>query len=280
MADPILLFNHIPKTAGSTVRHILWQVYGGERVYMITDPRVFVERTRELQRRFERRERPPAAIVSHLGFGLHRRLPGDARFRCFTFLRDPVERVVSHYHYQIRTGRWNPDEPLEAFLEAEVSRSFNVQVAHLGGVELRRSLDGVRASREQVGDAELQRARENLRAHHCFGLTERFDESLLLLQQAFRWPLPLTLYRRQNVGRRQRPPLPPATRRLVEDSVRLDLQLYEYGLARFEEQLARLEVGGGDVSRFQALNRLAGPVLPAVRGVLRPARRIARRFRP
>lgn len=87
------------------------------------------------------------------------------------------------------------------------------------------------------------------------GLTERFDESILLLQRAFGWRRPF--YEKKNVGavRRQKDELPAATRDLIARHNALDLELYEFARDRFEKSIAQLGANfPSDLRRFRRMN--------------------------
>jgi hypothetical protein len=86
----------------------------------------------------------------------------------------------------------------------------------------------------------LDAAKENLSASMVtFGLTERFDESLELLKEAFGWP-GIPSYGRERVTRRYPPaeqtPIP--TLEAIRRFNMLDIELYEFGRRLFEERLA------------------------------------------
>src|SRR4029077_9700136 len=100
----------------------------------------------------------------------------DTRF--VTFLRDPIQRTLSHYYALVELGRRKPlpgDGSLEATLAAGDVIYDNLQTRMLSdGADLLGEVD------EQL----LEQAKENLRgAFTAFGIVERFDESLALLAQ-------------------------------------------------------------------------------------------------
>ena len=108
----LLVFEHIPKTAGSTMHAVLWRLYGRKHVFMATIRGRHHEHIDRLCQRLHDRKPSLNAIVSHIGFGFHERLSADYQYRHYTFLRDPVERVLSHYHLQIQRQR----DPIEVML--------------------------------------------------------------------------------------------------------------------------------------------------------------------
>ncbi len=98
-----------------------------------------------------------------------------------------------------------------------------------------------------ASDELLARAKESLGSGFAaFGLVERFDESLLVLNAAFDWPL--RAYRRERASAvpvRDGQPrvsatvadLPPASRELIAERNQLDRELYAFAAERFEERL-------------------------------------------
>ena len=280
--EPVIIFEHIPKTAGRTMHTILWRVFFGQKVFLTTIPGQHRERIEELNRQLEDPDRRIRAIVSHAGFGLHELLPDTFDYRHFTFLRDPVDRVVSHYYYEIQQNHIDASVTLETFVREDLSRSCNVQTALLGGLELKRSVEGLTLTRDLYTDALLERAKANLRLHAAVGLTERFDESLLLLRHVFQWKWPRMLYVRKNVGhlRRTRPAMPESSLRLIRRYNELDLALYRYAQDLFEQQVAQhLPHRTRQLDTFRRLNAVYGKVFPWTYPVVRAAVHAARKLR-
>lgn len=241
----VLVFEHIPKTAGSTFRRLLRRRYGSG---------LFIEGAR-----FERRPeldllrkrilegRPPRAISSHFGYGFHELLPGDLRYTHFTFLRDPVKRTISHYYYALERGGVEPGTSLREFCEAEESlvyplRAWNFQTTFLSGLRVRATLaENPRPPRlEDHNEDLLAAAMRNLDAFPSLGLVERFEESLLLFGRTFGWPLHALCFVSLNrgKGRPARLELTDEDRAVLQKVNRLDAELYQHARERFEQLLA------------------------------------------
>jgi hypothetical protein len=122
-------------------------------------------------------------------FGLHRYIRRPAEY--ITMLRHPVKRIVSHYEYVRRTrahylhrtvvdGRI----PLEEYVTAGLSPELNDgQLRILCGME-----DAVTLPYGGVVDDMLESAKRDLRNEFAaVGITERFNESLLLFQRVLGW---------------------------------------------------------------------------------------------
>jgi hypothetical protein len=263
----VILFNHIPKTAGTTMNQVLRRAVGGDRVlaaYPTRRERV-AKISRELDRSLDRR----FAVASHVGCGIERRLPERHSYPAFTLLRDPLERALSRYwHYRApKQPQWQripPGLSLEQFLDVSTRVSFNPQTGFLGGVWAGYFLEGVPVTREQFGPDLLARAKRNLESHAVVGLTERFDETLLLLGAAFGWPRRKLFYRRANVRSTERrsASLTQSERDALLASNELDLELYEFGRELFEARLAE-GVPPGALASFRRMNRAYAGAYPA-----------------
>ncbi|GAB4460531.1 MAG: sulfotransferase family 2 domain-containing protein [Anaerolineae bacterium] len=271
MDDPVLIFLHLPKTGGTTLHAIIERHFppgATLRVRNDTLDRFFA--LTDAQRRSLR------YLSGHMPFGLHQWLPRPAEY--ITMLREPVARAVSLYYY----GLTDPGHPRHTRMVAEnVSLEGHAQMH--GGNAMTRWLCGYYEGRQtwigrwmppDAAQDALQRARHNLATHFSVvGLTERFDESLLMLRRRFGWRR--IFYVRENVtrGRPPREALPPETLRLIEGRNALDIDLYAHAARIFEAQLQEAGVTRSEALAFRSLNKALGALVRARRAV-QPRRRI------
>lgn len=141
----ILVFEHIPKTGGITLRNILWRVYGGPAVFILEDPQRIREHLALLAAALGQRWRKVRVVIDHVGYKVHEEFPAGFRYEHFTILRDPVERTISQYYYHIQRGSLDPAVSLEEFLERDPRDTWNWQTAFLGGLVLDARLHAPRA---------------------------------------------------------------------------------------------------------------------------------------
>lgn len=92
---------HIPKTAGTSFRHILKNTFGEEQVIRLDIP-LRTGRVRINEQRHTEAHLPKGIRVIHGHFrpaDLLEKFPETKKLPFITWLRDPVERVISNYFY-------------------------------------------------------------------------------------------------------------------------------------------------------------------------------------
>ena len=100
MTSSLLLFLHIPKAAGTTFHYVLSRQFSPDEILTIdgSDPESFIEEIKNLPIGDKLRVK---CVKGHMPFGLHAYFPQPGTY--ITFLRDPVDRIISHYYYLRRS---------------------------------------------------------------------------------------------------------------------------------------------------------------------------------
>jgi hypothetical protein len=245
----LLVFVHIPKTAGTTLRTVLGMNEPGPRSRALGN--VFKGGggiSEELIQRLRRGRGPELAGVKlvrgHVPLGIRellpKYLPKERELTCFTFLREPADRTLSHFFAIRKLGGGHGLPPLaaEATLEDALSGGYlhdNLQT---------RMLSGLPEPFGEVDQAMLEQAKRNLSEGIAFfGLTERFDESLVLAKQ--RLGLRSILYRtpgRVNASRPRGDEIPRKLVQAAERANRYDVELYDYARQIFDDAPERGQV--------------------------------------
>lgn len=229
----MIVFTHVPKTSGTSFRKCLIEPnVPDERIYRYHGLRPLA------------RERRPgrAFVYGHIPYGIHHLLGREARY--VTFLRDPIDRAVSYYYFVKDSDPAIYVHPARADAEAHTLVDFyrlrryqNWQARFIAGLThhyLYRRLPAGALDR-----LVLRGAVANLLGRYrCFGLQERFDESLDLFQERLALPRRRSVAPQKKTGTRPRlGAIDASTRAALRDSNRLDCELYEIARERFEEQL-------------------------------------------
>jgi len=221
---------HIPKTAGSSFRRALLEGVLG-RVLLDYDDQVLSSYVRHRVGRFMRKsrtrllaaaiERDYDLIHGHFHLGKYRGLFSNER--PIMFLRDPVERVISHYRY------WK-----------------NTEANYSGGNSLRDAF--CRKQMSLVDFAETTEMRElyrrfmgqaSMSQFYFVGLTERYAESLTILGALL--GVNFAEYRIRAESKESLP-VSLVERRALEEANRDNFEIYREACSRFNA-LAKSAVG-------------------------------------
>lgn len=251
--DSTLLFLHLPKSGGTTLRHVLERQFPpGRSLAAYPTPESHAE-TRE-----GRRTVPPALrgltpearsrfdlVSGHFSYGLHEHFAGPCRY--LTFLRDPVERVISLYYH----ARSHPDHVMHPLIHeqdmslADLLREDlnaleydNAQTREVYGLELE---EPFRQAVAQDADGVLRQAMRHLDEHFdAVGVMEAFDASLQVAAQRFGWRD--VHYTVRNVTSRpsRRPEDAAEVRLLIREHNRLDEQLHAYARQRLHREIKQM----------------------------------------
>jgi Galactose-3-O-sulfotransferase len=209
----VLVFVHINKTAGTTVRFVLRSTFGSRHCDVEpwhgawTDPPFSTEDLRRVRRLYPRL----ASIAGHRVSGYVDLDEPGTEFRYLTFLREPVALCASRFQYRL-DHRNRTDLSFEEWIRKDWAR--DAQTQRIGGTAA-------------VDDAISVIARKEM----FVGLTEAFDESMILLR-ALRAPdldiryAPVNVAKRSDIAKRLLSD--PEKRQMIVEANQADLELYRY----------------------------------------------------
>lgn len=239
------IFVHVPKTAGTTFRAIIENTFPKKQICRIYHGSVNFMGMDEFLALADEDKKKFRIFCGHFEFGLHRKIPQPCKY--ITVMRNSIERTISLYHHHMQGKHARADKNVEDIHARIKNDDFSLSEFVSSGISFRntdngqtRLLSGEAPAFGQCNRTMLDTAKENLRNHFVVtGLTERFDESVLLMQKALGWPAPYYLSQNIATDRVKYEDLPQSTLETIRRSNELDTELYEYAEKLLEEKIAR-----------------------------------------
>jgi hypothetical protein len=191
-----------------------------------------------------------------------------------TFLREPVDRVLSHYYRLMHRPDLSAAERLRRRRQGKpTAGSLDEALVELRLPALRnlatRYLCGHPSPMGDLPASALEDAKASLRAFAVVGIQERFDESIVMVQRMLGLGVASYLNRHVSPDRPAVGEIADAERELIAEQNRLDADLYTFVLGLFEDAVAAADEGfATDVEKLRAMSAEANE----------EANRIAREF--
>jgi hypothetical protein len=272
----LIAFVHIPRTGGGTLSTAVAKNYAPQR-----SPGNYQrgpEKTRNALARIAANPGTWQAVGDHVPYGLYLRyLPADTRY--ITVLREPVDRVLSHYHFHAQAGSaassgatklrkmWQDLLTLER-IEREGGEDTGEKILLPADAEfsleeglrrriciydnfMTRFLWGGESLFGELPPDALERAKRNIENFWFVGLRERLDESIVLLGQKL--GVGLMPYYLRHVSQK-RPPLEETSeelRAMIAEYNSLDVELYAFARERFEAESPGAEEMADQVDKLK-----------------------------
>lgn len=250
-----VIYLHNMKTAGQTLIDVMYRQYVRSKIYKV-EGRRFVESVQEFESLPDACKMRYKAIIGHMYFGVHKSISQPCTY--ITFLRNPIDRTLSLYYYLRR----KPKHWLHVHAaNSSIEKFMNDGVSILADNAMTRFLSG----EEGVAYGEcthemLDRAKCNIVDYvQVVGITERFDESLMLMKEELGWNTPFYVRKNVTSGRPGVEDLKYCDIEAVKVHNELDMELYRFSL----EILNRKIIEKGPefkerVERFRSMNKNIG----------------------
>ncbi|MEL6866383.1 MAG: sulfotransferase family 2 domain-containing protein [Bacteroidota bacterium] len=212
---------HIPKTAGTSFRNILKQTYGEEGVIRL-DINLGNEKIRVNQQAFEGKKLDKKVKVLHGHFSpelLHKYFAIGPEVPTITWLRHPVDRVISNYYYLEKRLKEELQEQAKGLnILSKMQRSL-LEYAH------------AQVNRNRIGKFLRGTELEDL---HFIGIQDYFSEDLHQMAKAMNWG-GITELRHNITGSKYE--VSEADRQKIAELNETDMALYEKALRIREQRL-------------------------------------------
>lgn len=256
-----LVFMHIPKAGGTTLQHILSKNYLPNQFVHANNNQI--NKNPACLYHVKRREVRPIVMGHFDRSCVLYHLLCDRPIIHFTMFRDPLKRILSHYHYlQGNIGHGKHKEvramTLEEYASSSIKEIQNKQTLRLLG-------DSSRAAQQQSlndPDPLFEQAKRILAQEFTlFGITEQYTQFLLMTKRMLQWDD--ILYRRQNKSKPHRS-LDRATDlnqeekkgiEMIQRRNQLDIRLYDFAQNLFRERYQQLGISASTEQRYEHVNQ-------------------------
>lgn len=235
MREKTLVFFHIPKTAGTTISSIIRPLYSKEECYICSsDNRTHLQGNIDFANLDDEQKRKYKYISGHLELFLLHNIPQD--YIAITFLRNPVERIISLYYFILKTETHHLHTRLNESnisLKEFVLGGFWEEVDN--GMTRRLSGIGSLVPYGKCNNDMLILAKNNLLGFDFIGIQERFDEFLFLMSKILE--LKNILYTSKNVGHKSKKyhDIDKDTIMAITKYNLYDIELYNFARLKYKE---------------------------------------------
>jgi hypothetical protein len=248
--DNNLIFLHLPKNGGTTFHSILNRLYPKESTFTIRSV-TNVKTNEEEFVNMSHAERASINLVKgHTLFGLHKYM--DQQTKYVTFLRKPIDRIPSFYYYVLR-------KPKNKLYDTISSKNLSLYqfVTQVESIDLNncqvRWISGIDDKEEFM----LEKALENIDKHFSFvGLTEKYNESLVLLKQQYNWSTPYYKVKNQTKNRPIVDKLDNKTIEAINHYNNADNQLYKIIDEKIAAQIASEKSMNKELLKLSLFNKV------------------------
>jgi hypothetical protein len=160
------------------------------------------------------------AFCAHMPYGLHQLLPGDD-YNYITILRNPIDRVISHFNYDIDRGAYKGNDIFQW-----IKIRSNAQHEH-------RHISTIGSMHEKNVKIKYELALKNISDEKTiFGFTEKYDEFLSLINKEYGWVVKNTM---KNVSK-HKTNLTNTDITKIEDLCEYDIKFYNESIKIYNER--------------------------------------------
>jgi hypothetical protein len=239
---PALVYMHIPKTAGTSIRATLSELLDDHKILYLyqtpwaTDPREVEQLDREVVAGLE-------LVFGHVGYGIHEALrPRETVYA--TLVRDAVEHVLSNYYHYVRAvedgDRTEPNKWQQAIEEGMTLMEFVVEENRSGIVHFQNRqtwlLAGQPTGMDRGDPAMLEMAIDHIEQRFvAIGTADDPDSLAASIAEAMGWgSVEATPTLNENPKRPKAEGLPAEHVAEIARLNRLDADLHAYVVDRIE----------------------------------------------
>lgn len=247
-----LIFIHIPKSGGTTFRNLIYENFDRQNCFYFNANRI-IEEVKRFKKKSKEYRNKFVSYDGHIGYGIQNYI--NSKNILVTFLRDPVERVISYWKHLKRVPNVKAKEftgvvdkykkdcintndvSFEEFIKGKYSYEIsNGQLRHLA------SQDGnplTFKQKENLTNKDLDRAKKTLKKEIKFGIVKYYPKSLLLIKkqlsdEGINFEM---IYNERLNKSSNKINLTKKDIKLIREVNSLDIELYDFAVELFKKRL-------------------------------------------
>ena len=243
---PILIFQHLHRTGGSTLKVILKRYYHPKFQHKLNEySNKYRDTTKRLES-FSQEERDNIKLLhGHMNFGCHIYFSQPLEY--ITIIRHPVDRIMSEHnaiitHLSVESNHFRIPKKvsLRDFVDSDLDAVNDYQTRVLSGQWCRDS-----KPYEYTGaltEDDFIKAKTNLKKYFkVIGVTDRMDETILVMAKVFGWRNPY-YFKKRRVRKKTSVDLTKCKaeiKEIIEQRNKFDLALYRLANKMLDEQIQK-----------------------------------------
>ena len=220
-----LIFIHLPKTAGTSLRRTIEKNYRSRELFFVYNKNPRFNTVDELRSFTPEDFAKYKVIMGHFPF--NRKLFPFEDHRFVTIIREPVQRAISYYRHVMGRDEWRGREiSLHEYMETSDDIQFqNHQVRLLSGMK-----------RNPITDKHLEKAIENIEKYFLYaGTSEKFLHTVDHLYNLLEWKKKKIFHENVSSEKLGLPPCSEDDLDRLKELNQYDIKLHEWVSNRLEQ---------------------------------------------
>lgn len=224
-------FLHIPKTAGTTVTHLIGRNYKEEEI-----ARIYFRGKHQEAIAIALAEPKKKIVFGHYTLA---EVPAAEQLYHFTFLRHPLPRTVSHFLHL----KYSPDPQHKQMMEQAVDFPGFLKIIQGNNLQTRRLVNVYAPKFDQMPEKEiLEMATNNLDWLSFVGISERFNESISVVAHDLGWKFLAHKNQNKSGKKEEARELKYQFGDAILEANQLDLALYCHAQKMLDDRLKKLSI--------------------------------------
>ncbi len=233
-SDERFFFIHVPKTAGTSFRFMLYELFRQRVIYpnlCDINRNNGYESVKEFRNSPKEKFREVQLLMAHIPSAAIELMPPGTH--SITFLREPMARAISDINFRANENISSINN-IEEIFEDNKYFFFNLQTRLFASDTIFKC--PIYFNYRLVDELALKKAKANLEKTAFLGITERFEDSIRLAEKRFGWKFK-KLKHYNMAKKKMTKDLPGYIWNEIKENNQYDQELYRFALELFEKRI-------------------------------------------